>query len=464
MIRILNGTMLLLLCLAGIGEKAEAQALSLNEARERACRHNKQIAIADENSFKAQHTLRAMKTNYLPKLSGSAYAYYTTKRKKELSLGSIETGPLLAGLQIPSGQQQLLAPLLAIIPAQVPLPSIPLELDLNNSYVAGIAIEQPIYMGGKIIAGERMARIGVEMARLNRLLGEDEVILAVDEAYWTLVQTLEMQTTAEAYSRTIDEVYRVVNNAMNAGMRTEVDLMRVKVEQSQAKLQLQRAANGVKLARMNLCQVIGAPLTEPLTPTESFPIEPTITATAGDPTERPEYGLLSRQIEMKQAEVKLIRSDFLPHIGLRAAYTYTHGIRLNEQLLLDNGGPSVMVSVSLPIFRWGEGRAKIRAAQADQRIATLKQAEIAEKIVLEQQQAENRYYEMAAEVELTRITVEETEQLLRQSHNRYQAGLDTTASLLEAETIAVKAKGEHIAAKAKLALAHTALLKAMGRL
>lgn len=455
---------LLLLCLLCLDGKILAQTITLSEARERAHEHNKQMGIANETLLKAQNTLRAMKSNYFPKLSGSAYAYYTTDRKNDFELGSLNTTSILEGIEIPPEMLPQLAPLLSIIPAEIPLPSIPMNLNLSNSYLASISLEQPIYMGGKIIHGNKMAKIGVEMAELNEKLSREQVIISVDEAYWTLVQTIELKATAEAYMRAIDEVYRVVNNAMEAGMRTEVDLMRVKVEQSNARLQLQRAENGIKLAQMNLCQVIGAPLTDPIFPEEDFPEALLLAENVGDPTARPEYSLLSKQIDLKAAEVKVVRSDFLPHLGLRAAYTYTHGIRLNDQLLLDNFSPSVMLSLSVPIFRWGEGRSKVRAAQSEQRIAALKREEVSEKIILEQQQALNHYNELLMEVELTQSTVEETKELLKRSHDRYRAGFDTTANLLEAETMAVKANSERINAKAKLALARTTLLKALGKL
>lgn len=444
-----------------------AQELSLDQARSRALAHNRKIAQAQERQHGAEQMLRAMKTNYLPKLSVSAYAYYATAgRERTLELGSVQLpDETQAKLQSLGQAMPHLAPILAQIPSEIALPSLTYKLKTGNSYLASAHLTQPIYMGGKIASAHHMARIGVEMANLGVALTQDEVYLATDEAYWQLVEVLELRTTAEAYVKTIAEVHRIVTNAVSAGMRTRADLLRVEVEQSKAHLALERASNGVRLAQSHLSQIVGLPLDAEPSPTDSFP-SPLFTSEGhmGDLSTRPEYALLSKQIELKRANTRLVRSDFLPQVGLRASYSYVRGLRINDQLLLDNATPSVMLSLNIPIFSWGEGRAKVRAARTQERIAILEREEMSEKMMLEQQQALNRYHEQVLEVDLTKRTIAQADALLKQTHDRYAVGLDTTAELLEAELIASQARSDHTSARSRLALAATRLAKALGQL
>lgn len=445
----------------------EAQNISLDDARRQALEHSHQIAAARETTLMAQQQRRAMRTNYLPKLSGSAIALYAQPSKaKTFELGTIPLPESLASsLQTLAQSMPQLAPLLMQFAGGIPVPPISYQFKMGNSYYAALTLTQPIYMGGKITSANRMADLGAEMAEIKGRLTHEEVYLATDEAYWQLVQALEMHTIAEAYMAMLDEVYRTVGNAVKAGLRTKADLLRVQVEQGKAKLQHERASNAVRLARMNLCQVIGMPLSQELQPTEPLSDEVHLEdLSTGDLSGRPEYALLSKQVELRKAQVRLVRSDFLPQLGLQASYSYMRGLRVNDYLLLDNASPSVAISLNVPIFNWGEGRAKVRAARAELRVSEINLSQMSEKMLLEQQQAQSHYREQMLEVELTRTTLAQAEELLKQTRNRYDAGLDTTAELLEVQTLAVKARGEYTNAKARLALAKTTLLKALGRL
>lgn len=66
-------------------------------------------------------------------------------------------------------------------------------------YNGGIQVEQPLYMGGKIRAGYRMAKIGNEIASLNKRLTEVEVIVETSQAYAEVVRTQELREVAVAY-------------------------------------------------------------------------------------------------------------------------------------------------------------------------------------------------------------------------------------------------------------------------
>ena len=139
-------------------------------------------------------------------------------------------------------------------------PGMELSLKPNNTYIAGLRLEQPIYTGGKITSAYRMAKLGVEMARLNEEKTRAEVIVEADVAYWTYVEALELEKTAHTYKELLTQLHKDVENAFNAGMVPRNNLLKVDVKLNEADLQLMRAENGVRLSRMNLCHVVGLPL------------------------------------------------------------------------------------------------------------------------------------------------------------------------------------------------------------
>src|SRR5690625_5158557 len=122
---------------------------------------------------------------------------------------------------------------------------------------------------------------------------------------------------------------------------------------------------------MNLNHIIGLPLHNNTEVVDSFEEETSITllpesmdaSDAFDVTSRPEFHLLTKQVEMKEREVDLARSDFLPKVGIMGAYGYTNGLKFNGRSLIDDRSLSALLSVNIPIFNWDEGRNKVNEAK-----------------------------------------------------------------------------------------------------
>jgi outer membrane protein TolC len=246
-------------------------------------------------------------------------------------------------------------------------------------------------------------------------------------------------------------------------MKSQNELMKVQVQLNQADLQLHRATNGVRLAQMNLCNIIGLSLQTDITLSQTFseiPLEinPIVSISA-----RPESAMLDKQIELKKYEKQYVRSDFLPQIGVSGSYGYIYGPKFNnEQMFGDKGSFSAVVSVKIPLFHWGEGAKKIKAVEREISIAQLQRDDLTQKMELELQQAINLYHEAVLEVELTLQTLKQSEENLRMSRNHYDTGMETISDYLEAQTIRRNAQAEYIVAKTRLEIRKAEYLKACG--
>lgn len=414
------------------------QLLTLEKCRNMALENNKQSAIAARMSEKASYDVNAYRAYFFPTFSANGmYLYSSNKLKTEI--------PLSEALSL--------------------LPDIPLELDLSNTYVLGLQVQQPLYMGGKIRAAYRMSTIGKEMSETNRELTRTEVIMQTDEAYWTCVKVRELHLSAIAYKEVIEELLRNVENAQSVGLKQRNDVLKVQVKLNEAELQLRRAENAIRLARMNLCQIIGLPLESPIIVSGSFPENNGNNhLPAADISLRPEYILLSQQIDLKKQETKLTRSDFLPNLGVSASYNYINGLSLNGNKMLDKSGFTAIASVSIPLFEWGKGINKVKAARVDETIAQLKRLDMEEKMTLEIAQALNLLDEAHFETELTDRSVQQAEENMKVSKNMYDAGMETLADYLEAQTVWQKANTDYINAKASLQYCLTKYKKVAGKL
>ena len=392
----------------------EPLELSLQKCREMALAHDEDLQRADNASIQAKLDKEIAFSAYLPKLDATA------------------TGTYMSNLDMMG-----------------------MELQMRGMYMAGISLVQPLYAGGKIMAGNRLARIGKEVAEENRRKTRMQVIADADKAYWTYISVGRKVRMLDSYKAQMDTVFRQVEVALSAGMGVENDLLRIKTKRSEIHYQYQKAKNGLNLCRLALCNVLGQPLD-----TEFVPLDTAIAVSAPRKMDesiaaRPELALLEKQVEAGEQQVKVTRGDILPQIGLSAGYLYYGNIKLKGMNYdangtaipftqkFDDGLGLVMASVSIPLFHWGEGMKKVRKAKLD---------------------AVQNVTDGYRMVETAELASRQADENLRVMQNRYQNAMCTLTDLLDAQSQWQQAQSNLIEAQTQYKIYETEYLKATGRL
>lgn len=458
---------LLIICLQAVFTVAVAQQLTLDDCRRMAVEYNRNLRNAAIGHSAAEDNLQAYKTNRLPKFSlTGGYLYSGGKSSFTMPGGYLPTfvpNPATGALEPNIG---------AMNPDGTPLfkeyaymPDTKFDFKMGSVYTAGLTARQPIYMGGKIQSSIRMAKIATTITGLNTKKTEAEVILHVDEAFFTYIKVEELVKSADTYKEVLTEFHRQMENAHQSGMKSKNDLLKVQVQLNDAELKLRQAQNALRLARMNLCYHIGLPMnTGSIVLRDNFEEADALPQQISDISARPEYTMLQQQVELKKQNVRLVRSDFLPQVTAMASYSYTHGMELNHSNLFSK--PSFMggVSVSIPLFNWGEGRRKVSAARREVEMAANQFEDLSLQMELELMQAINEYNESILEVALTGKSLTQAEENRTESGNRYLAGMETLADYLEAQALWQKAQSDLIEARGKQRVAYTRYKKATGKL
>ena len=175
--------------------------------------------------------------------------------------------------------------------------------------------------------GNKMAKIGVEMAQENNRLQKSNAIVEADKMYWLYISVKEKVKLAETYSGLLDNLVKMVSDAATTDMISNNDLMKVKVQRDKVKMELQKARSGLELTRMALCKTLGVSYDTQIVPTdtvvqtnEHFALTPPNAL-----ERRPEYQLMQKMIAIKEGEIKLVRGNYLPTIGMAASYAYVGG-------------------------------------------------------------------------------------------------------------------------------------------
>ena len=197
------------------------------------------------------------------------------------------------------------------------------------------------------------------------------------------------------------ELHKNVESAYKHGLKPQNDVLKVQVKLNESELGIRKAENALRLATMNLCHLIGKPLTTKIRVSGDFPeIEKDLEVQVLDITRRPEYSILDKQVAIARQQVKLNRSELLPQVGIKGSYDYVHGLELNNKNFLDKASFSVLLNVSIPLFHFGERSNKVRAAKAKLEQTRLQQQNLNEQMLLELTQAANNLDEAKLESEL----------------------------------------------------------------
>lgn len=461
-------TLLLLAVTAPTACLAQTETVTLEQCRQMAVSHNREIAIAKERDDRQGHEMKTYKSNFFPRVSLTAFDVYSTA-KGDLTIGggnlpiysySEALGQYVPDVTVNADGSYTLNKY-ALFPEQK------IEYKVKNLFMAGINVTQPIYMGGKVSSAYRMAKIGKDMAALNVSITESDVIVKTEEAYFLAVKAKEMIQVANKYKELLQELMKNVESAVNHGLKTRNDMMKVRVKLNEADLSVTKAENAYRLACMNLCHYIGKPLTTPVDVTDAgMPGEGSFGTADGqiDITGRTEYEILNKKVELAGQQVALTRSDYLPNVVFTGGYTYSNGAELGGRKLLDSGSAYASVGVSIPLLNFGEGAGKTRAAKASQRIAQLERDDLNEKMMLEQQQALNNVAEARKEVCLTQAAFEQAEENMRLSRQQYEVGFESLSDHLEAQAVWQDSYAAKVDALCQLNLAWVKYLKSRGEL
>lgn len=345
------------------------------------------------------------------------------------------------------------------------LPDIKLQLSLRGVYSAGIQLKQPVYMGGKIRTAHQMAKAGEYIADANIKLTRSEVLLETEQAYWQLMRVREQVIAAEKYRGVVKELVKNLKDAQTVGLSMANEVLKAQVRYNEAELMVQKARNGQVLAGMNLCRLIGLDLQTDVRLNDSLTeeVDSRIWTLDSAVTQRPDYNMLLQEVNLKEKQVALNRSDFLPQLGVTAGYGYGGGLKLNGD---DEASATftAMAALKIPVFHWGEGRNKVRSARMEEEISQLNLEKSADLMELEIASARFSLQDAQTRVTMARNALKEAEENLKISQDQFQVGMENLTALLEAQAQWQEAWSQWIDAKAALHLSASAYLKAIGKL
>lgn len=470
----------------GISLAAQAQTLpggevSLDSCRSMALESNKQLMISRQAIKTAHYQNKEAFAAYLPALDfNGGYAY----NQKDISIFSSdqflpvktfdpakgsyefslvtnpETGMPIKG---PDGQY---------IPKDVAyLPKEAMTYDIHNVFFGALTLTQPVFMGGKIVAMNKITRYAERLAEQLNNSEAENVVYAVDAAYWMVVSLKAKQKLAVSYVNLLDTLQHNVALMVDQGVATRSDLLSVDVKLNSAQVDLVKVENGLSLARMALAQVCGLPVNTVFTLADEDLDDVTVTADVAKSynmeevySRRPDLRALELGVGIAGQQKKVAMADMLPKLAVVGAYSFSNPNMYNGFDKRFNGAFSVGATLSIPIWHWGGNYNKYRAAKSEETAMKLRLSDARDMVDLQVSQASFKSQEACRTYDMTTTNLAKADDNLRTATLAFSEGLATTDNIMEAQTAWLKAHSEQIDAMIDVQLCNTYLNKALGTL
>ena len=302
---------------------------------------------------------------------------------------------------------------------------------MKNGVLGGVTATQPVFAGGNIVNGNKLAKVGVEAQRYQLDLSEDEILLQTEQSYYQIVSLQEKLRTLDQLDAMLQHLRRDVENSFKAGLITQNDVLKVKLKQNELASNRLSVENGLDITKKLLCQHMG---TDPsgfsitydslwMESPANLPVNHAEVLSA-----RNEYKLLDKNVEANNLQLKIKQGEFLPKVAVGAGYMYHNLTDVNTDFGV------VFATVSIPISAWWGGSHAIKKQKINQQVAMNDRQNKSEQLLLQMQQALNDMEESYKQVKLAEEAVAEATENLRLNEDYYKAGTVTLTDLLDAQS------------------------------
>ncbi len=414
----------LVVCLTcGLTSSAQPQ-YSLSQLKDSALANNIAVRNARHDIMTAQEQRREAFTKFFPNVSGTALWFNANKGMAETSLNPSEMMPSSLGtILAQSFPHEALMEL-----------ATPINISMmKNGTIAGVTAIQPIFAGGQIINGNRLAKIGEDVGLLQLRLSEEEVEKNTEQYYWQIVSLQEKMKTIAAVEMLLADINKDVSVAVKAGVAMRNDLLQVQLRQNDIASQKLKLENGLSLIRMLLTQYCGLhDTTFTVVNNQNETVPPPLSLRQDHQSALltiPEYQLLDKQVEASMLQHKIEKGKNLPSVAVGAGYNY-HNLMDRDQTF-----GMVFATVSVPISDWWGGSHAIRRSKIAQEKAEDQLRDNAALLQIRMQNAWNGVEEAYQQLLLADRSIEQSAENLRLNRNYYQAGTSTMSDLLEAQML-----------------------------
>ena len=424
--------------------------LSLEECKQLALLNNSKSKNSKLEVEASKQAKKSAFTNYFPSISAGGIAWSGNKSLMEMD---IEGGDL----PVYDGNPANLASATQF--AYFPDMSMGMLKEGTTGYINAM---QPVFAGGRIVNGNKLAALSEEVSKLNYKLTKNEILLSTTEQYWTIVSLKEKLKTILKYEKLLQRLLQQVDDAYNSGIVMKNDVLKVKLQLSEIELNKSKLENGIELATLALSQYLGTAIDSSTIFNEELEVSDLPQSSYVEKNEalkkRTEYSLLEKSVTAEKLLTKIKLGEYLPQAGIGVSGIYMKFDGGDDRTL-----GMVYGTVSVPISNWWGGSHELKERSIKEEIAENNFQNNSELLILQIEKSWQELTEAYKQYQLAEESEAQAEENHKVNEDSYQNGLITVSDLLEAQALLQQTKDQVTDAKTNYLVKKAAYLQVTGR-
>jgi outer membrane protein len=341
------------------------------------------------------------------------------------------------------------------------------KLGDQNIYQWQATMMQPIFTGFAVTSAYELAKLGIDQSKVALDLEKLDLALKVKEAYFSILRADKAVNVAKSAVESLEAHHTVAKNFYDVGMIPVNDLLKAGVELANAQHNLIQAQNASRLTRVSFNVLLSRSVDEP------YEIQDILKYTKETPDfdnclqkalkARPEIKALDLTDAQIDQQINMAKSKYYPEVAFTYNYTKAGDTPdvSGSNFQLPNQWQAI-VGLSWTFWDWNKTRNSVNQVESQKKQLSQTRKSIEDGIKLQLKQAILGLNEAEEKIPTAQKAVEQAEENLRVSEERYKAQVTTSTEVLDAQTLLSQARMNYYNALYDHNLARAGLLRAIG--
>jgi outer membrane protein TolC len=418
---------------------AQSTPMPLSKAIDMAIQNNKGLKAADLRMQSAEARVQEVKDRNLPQASASL-SYSRFSLITPFAFGEGEDGKPLFGL--PAGG--------------------------FSATMGAISIKKELFGGFAEKASQQSADLLLRASKLDGQRNRQELVYAVTDAYYNIVKLIRSTDVINQNIQQFDEREKDARNLEKEGVILSNEVLKLQLQKHNLELSRLQVQKARETALFNFSLLIGAENASTIAVDTTLSNNTIALETLNSFVDqaiqvRPELQANVLRQQSAEQQVRLIKSNKYPHIGLSLGYNY---VNPNASLIPESktfiNAWNIGLGISYNIGSLYNLKGRLNAAQTAINESILQGQQQTDKIRSEVVSAYHNYELALEQQKVIKTALEQAQENYRLTESRFRNGLVGSTELLDANTFLLQAQLNLINSKVDGQLAYQRLLKATG--
>lgn len=328
--------------------------------------------------------------------------------------------------------------------------SMEVQPSLLNSYVFRLSLTQPLFTGGRISNSIDQTENLYYATEKDFARDKNQLILDIKTAFWNYYKAVTLLKVIDENINQIKYHLNDLTNLYNKGLATYNDVLKVKVQLSNAEFLKLDAQNNIDLARVALNNLLGIELTSRTVVSAKLDSVDTKLPTLEELYQlgiknRSEIQGMEFRIKAAESAINISRSGWFPQLSFVANYNYANpNTRIFPQENKFKGTWDIGISLTYDLWNWNLNSKLINEAELQLKQTKTSLAQIKDAILFEINQSYTNVTKSIEKIKLTQETIIQAEENYRVTYEKFKSGLVLNSEVVDAEVALLQANINYV--------------------